>query len=206
MDEELGDPHWLLKPGHKHFKWSHTEFQEGASYVDYAGTFTVLKVYRDSMRVQYSGEEPVVLDDLSYRIGVVRKVGGETYRGLYLSIKLSSASLNAAVARMQGLRMGLYYVYVIRLRDSARRDRRVTYLGRRGMPCVYVGQTGKTVAERFADHLNGHKTNIRPYVLELLPELYEEYNPLPSREQAETVEAVLGEYLFSQGYTVLGGH
>src|SRR5881394_2765559 len=48
-------------------------------------------------------------------------------------------------------------------------------------PCVYVGMTGLTPEERFANHKAGIKdaSLVRGYGIRLLPELYEHLNPMP---------------------------
>ena len=74
-------------------------------------------------------------------------------------------------------------------------------------PCVYVGMTGLTVAERFTNHRNGYKSSwvVERYGDRLLPELYEHLNPMPY-EAAVEMEKDLAEDLRNQGYTVTGGH
>jgi hypothetical protein len=72
-----------------------------------------------------------------------------------------------------------------------------------GKPCVYVGMTGLSVAERFANHKRGHKGNV--FVLRfgtrLLPELFAHLNPMPY-EAAMTMERELAEELRAAGYGV----
>ena len=48
-------------------------------------------------------------------------------------------------------------------------------------PCVYVGMTGLTPEERFANHKAGTKAApvVKRYGLRLLPELYAHLNPMP---------------------------
>ena len=74
-------------------------------------------------------------------------------------------------------------------------------------PCVYVGMTGLTVDQRFANHINGHKSSwvVERYRDRLLPELYEHLNPMPY-EAAVQMEKDLAEDLRNDGYTVTGGH
>ena len=74
-------------------------------------------------------------------------------------------------------------------------------------PCVYVGMTGLTPEERFANHKAGTKAAwvVRRYGLRLLPELYEHLNPMPY-EAATQMEKDLAEDLRRAGYTVTGGH
>lgn len=95
-----------------------------------------------------------------------------------------------------------FYVYVIELSDEAgtRLDPR--------HPNVYVGSTGKTPEERFADHKAGGiyaRPKVRDYGLGLLPELYESLNPFPSRDEAEAAERALASELRDMGYRVHGG-
>jgi hypothetical protein len=74
-------------------------------------------------------------------------------------------------------------------------------------PCVYVGMTGLTPEERFANHKQGIKSAsvVKRHGLRLLPELYEHLNPMPF-EAAARMEADLAEDLRRAGYTVTGGH
>jgi hypothetical protein len=74
-------------------------------------------------------------------------------------------------------------------------------------PCVYVGMTGLTPEERFANHKAGRKAAsvVKRYGLRLLPELYEHLNPMPF-EAAVQMEMDLAEDLRRVGYTVTGGH
>ena len=73
-------------------------------------------------------------------------------------------------------------------------------------PCVYVGMTGLTVDQRFANHINGHKSSwvVERYRDRLLPELYEHLNPMPY-DAAVQMEKDLAEDLRNEGYTVTGG-
>ena len=74
-------------------------------------------------------------------------------------------------------------------------------------PCVYVGMTGLTVDQRFANHRNGYKSSwvVKKYGEGLMPELYEYLNPMPY-DAAVQMEKDLAEDLRNQGYTVTGGH
>lgn len=73
-------------------------------------------------------------------------------------------------------------------------------------PCVYVGLTGLSVEERFANHQAGHKSawTVKKYGIRLLPELFEYLNPMPY-EEAARMEKDLTADLRNQGYTVTGG-
>ncbi len=83
--------------------------------------------------------------------------------------------------------------------ENPKRDRK--------KPCVYVGMTGLTPKERFANHKAGTKAAwvVKRYGLRLLPELYEHLNPMPY-EPAAQMEKDLAEDLRRAGYTVTGGH
>ena len=74
-------------------------------------------------------------------------------------------------------------------------------------PCVYVGMTGLTPEERFANHKAGIKdaSLVKRYGLRLLPELYAHLNPMPF-EAAVQMEQDLADDLRWAGYTVKGGH
>ena len=74
-------------------------------------------------------------------------------------------------------------------------------------PCVYVGMTGLTPDERFANHKAGIKdaSLVKRFGLRLLPELYEHLNPMPF-EAAARMEVDLADDLRRAGYTVTGGH
>jgi hypothetical protein len=74
-------------------------------------------------------------------------------------------------------------------------------------PCLYVGMTGLTPEERFANHKAGIKdaSLVKRYGLRLLPELYEHLNPMPF-DAAAQMEMDLAEDLRRAGYTVTGGH
>ena len=78
---------------------------------------------------------------------------------------------------------------------------------RRGEPCVYVGMSGLTPEERFANHKQGIKAAavVQRYGLRLLPELYAHLNPMPY-EAAAQMEKDLAEDLRRDGYSVTGGH
>ena len=74
-------------------------------------------------------------------------------------------------------------------------------------PCVYLGMTGLTVEERFANHKAGIKSAavVKRYGVRLLPELFAHLNPMPF-EAAVLMEVDLAEDLRRAGYTVTGGH
>jgi hypothetical protein len=101
-------------------------------------------------------------------------------------------------------------VYVVLLNPAAGRLRsvRAANPGRDPKrPCVYVGMTGLTPEERFANHKQGIKSAsvVKRHGIRLLPELYEHLNPMPF-EAAAQMEQDLAEDLRRAGYTVTGGH
>jgi predicted GIY-YIG superfamily endonuclease len=100
-------------------------------------------------------------------------------------------------------------VYVIELDPAVLGERRFrarnpNYVD--GMPCVYVGMTGLSVEERFANHRAGYKSNryAHHYGLRLLPDLYECFNPMPF-EAARQMEKDLADELQENGYAVWQG-
>jgi hypothetical protein len=101
-------------------------------------------------------------------------------------------------------------VYVVLLAAAAGRIRTVRAANPRRdpkKPCVYVGMTGLTPEERFANHQAGIKgaSLVKRYGIRLLPELYAHLNPMPF-EAAARMEVDLAEDLRWAGYTVTGGH
>jgi len=74
---------------------------------------------------------------------------------------------------------------------------------RSGKPCVYVGMTGLDPDIRFDKHKAGIQANsyVQKYGLQLLPDLYEAYNPM-SYEDARTMEVELGILLREAGFGV----
>mgnify|MGYP000212177960 FL=1 len=73
-----------------------------------------------------------------------------------------------------------------------------------GNGCVYVGQSSREPTLRFEQHKEGYKSNkyAREYGIRLRPELYEKYNPIPTRKDAEEIEEMLGQQLRKQGIGV----
>ena len=101
-------------------------------------------------------------------------------------------------------------VYVVLLSPAVGRLRKVRLLNPKRnsrKPCVYVGLTGLTPDERFANHQQGIKSSlfVKRYGIRLVPELYEHLNPMPY-EAAAQMERDLTEDLRREGYTVVGGH
>src|SRR6187401_453460 len=77
----------------------------------------------------------------------------------------------------------------------------------RKKPCVYVGMTGLSPEERFANHKAGIKDAwvVKRFGVRLLLELYALLNPMPF-DAAAQMEKDLAEDLRRAGYTVTGGH
>jgi hypothetical protein len=101
-------------------------------------------------------------------------------------------------------------VYVVLLNQAVAKFRKVRAENPKAdpqKPCVYVGMTGLTPAERFANHKAGLKdaSLVKRYGIRLLPELYEHLNPMPF-EAAAAMEKDLAEDLRRAGFTVTGGH
>ena len=101
-------------------------------------------------------------------------------------------------------------VYVVLLDPAVGKNRKVRAANPdrdRKKPCVYVGMTGLTPEERFANHKAGVKDAwvVKRYGIGLLPELYAHLNPMPF-EAAAQMEMDLAEDLRRAGYTVTGGH
>jgi hypothetical protein len=101
-------------------------------------------------------------------------------------------------------------VYVVLLDSAAARHRKIKALNPNRnpkLPCVYVGLTGLTPDERFANHKAGIKSAwvVKRYGVRLLPELFAHLNPMPF-EAAAQMEIDLAEDLRRAGYTVTGGY
>jgi hypothetical protein len=103
-----------------------------------------------------------------------------------------------------------HHVYVVLLDPAVGKIRKVKLINPKRdpiKPCVYVGMTGLTPEERFANHKKGIKCSLlaKRYGIRLLSELYTYLNPMPY-EAAAQMEKDLTEDLRRAGYTVVGGH
>ena len=103
-----------------------------------------------------------------------------------------------------------HHVYVVLLDSAVGKNRKVRAANPKRdakEPCVYVGMTGLSPEERFANHQAGLKSAwvVHRYGLRLLPELYAHLNPMPF-DAAVQMEMDLAEDLRRAGYTVTGGH
>ena len=88
-------------------------------------------------------------------------------------------------------------VYVVYLRNP-KGDGKAGY---------YVGMTGLSPEQRFANHKAGIKSAsvVRKYGERLVPVLYEHLNPMTYKD-AVRLEAELAESLRKRGFVVFGGH
>lgn len=88
-------------------------------------------------------------------------------------------------------------VYVVYLRNP-NGDGRAGY---------YVGMTGLTPEQRFANHKAGIKAAsvVEKYGERLVPKLYEHLNPM-TFGAAQVMEVELAEELRKRGFVVFGGH
>ncbi len=100
-----------------------------------------------------------------------------------------------------------YYVYVIELSQDVANHKKFRvknpqYI--KGNMCVYVGQSVRKPSLRMEQHKEGYKSNTfaKKYGINLRPELFEKYNPIPSREDAEAIESMLAIQLKKRGYGV----
>jgi len=101
-------------------------------------------------------------------------------------------------------------VYVVLLDAAVRKLRKVRAANPKRdpkKPCVYVGMTGLTPEERFANHKAGLKAAsvVKRYGIRLLPEFYAHLNPMPYKAAVQ-MERDLADDLRRAGYTVTGGH
>ena len=92
---------------------------------------------------------------------------------------------------------GRHSVYVVYLRNP-RGDGKAGY---------YVGMTGLTPEQRFANHKAGIKAAriVKRCGERLVPRLYKHLNPMPYAK-AMQMEVDLAESLRKRGYVVFGGH
>jgi predicted GIY-YIG superfamily endonuclease len=76
-----------------------------------------------------------------------------------------------------------------------------------GQAGYYVGMTGLSPEQRFANHKQGLKAArvVRTFGERLVPKLYAHLNPMPY-EKARQMEAWLAESLRKRGFLVFGGH
>ncbi|MFL3014039.1 MAG: GIY-YIG nuclease family protein [Candidatus Neomarinimicrobiota bacterium] len=103
--------------------------------------------------------------------------------------------------------MAKYFVYVIELDSEVAnlkkvREKNPRYI--KGNGCFYVGQSSRPPKLRFEQHKEGYKSNkyAKYYGKKLRPDIYKKYNPIPTRDDALSIEAYLGKKLREKGATV----
>ena len=103
--------------------------------------------------------------------------------------------------------MAKYFVYVIELDPKVAdlrkfRAKNLQYI--KGNGCFYIGQSTRTPELRLEQHKEGYKSNkyAKYYGEKLRPDIYEKYNPIPTREDALSIEKYLGKKLKSKGAAV----
>lgn len=99
-----------------------------------------------------------------------------------------------------------FSVYVIALDPAVLDSRRFSDANpdyRPGKPCVYVGMTGKSPAERFEQHKSGYKSSRYPreYGRYIRWRLFEKFNPM-TYVKAQEKEVELAKDLRARGYAV----
>ena len=97
-------------------------------------------------------------------------------------------------------------VYVIELDKAVRANRRFANANpecRADRPCLYVGLTGRSPEERFAQHKAGIKAArfVRAYGIRLRPRLYGHHNPM-TYDDAQKMEVELARRLRKRGFAV----
>lgn len=94
------------------------------------------------------------------------------------------------------------FIYVIQLSEDVGRSPDPS------LPPVYVGQTGKTRADRFREHKIGYKRArvVHRYGIRLMPELYPCADPILSVNAAMQLEKWWADELRERGHLVKGGH
>ncbi len=100
-----------------------------------------------------------------------------------------------------------HHVYVIELDpavwEASAKFREANPQWRPGRECLYVGMTGLTPEQRFANHLAGVRSSrlVHRFALRLRPDLSEGLNPMTYAEAAR-MEKVLAKVLRGDGYGV----
>ena len=102
--------------------------------------------------------------------------------------------------------MTTHNVYVVELDAAVRFVRKFIAANpdcRDDKPCLYVGMTGLSPAERFENHKNGIKASsiVKRYGLRLRPWQYSRYNPMTYKD-AKKMEVALANRLRKRGFGV----
>ena len=92
--------------------------------------------------------------------------------------------------------MSKFFVYIIELDIEVSKLKKFrlknpNYLVK--SKCFYVGQTSRRPSLRFEQHKEGYKSNkyARIYGIQLRYDLFEKYNPIPTRKDAIQIERML---------------
>ena len=92
--------------------------------------------------------------------------------------------------------MRRFYVYVIELDIEVSRLKKFrlknpNYLVK--SKCFYIGQSSRKPSLRFEQHKEGYKSNryARLYGIQLRHDLFDKYNPIPTRNDAIEIETML---------------
>ena len=100
-----------------------------------------------------------------------------------------------------------YYCYVIELDPSISKNKifrfqNPNYINGKG--CFYIGQSFRKPEIRFEQHKEGDKANkyAKKFGLKLRPDLYDRYNPIPTRKDALDIERMLSLKLRASGIGV----
>jgi len=103
-------------------------------------------------------------------------------------------------------RLPQHSVYVIELDDAVRLEKKFQEKNpgaRLDKPCLYVGMTGLTPEERFANHKAGKKSSliVKKHGIRLRPRYFEDLNPM-TYEEAKAEEPALAARLRKRGFAV----
>jgi hypothetical protein len=107
---------------------------------------------------------------------------------------------------MTKIKTKTHNIYVVALDRSVLKVRRFAQANPNHDPqkaCLYVGMTGLTPDERYANHKRGYRASryVRKYGMFLRRKLYEKYNPM-TYEDAQKMEVELAQRLRAKGHAV----
>ena len=70
--------------------------------------------------------------------------------------------------------------------------------------CFYVGQTTHDPETRFKQHKAGYKANrfAKKYGIRLVPQIFNKFNPIAKRKEAEKIEQWIAKKLREKGHGV----
>ena len=101
-----------------------------------------------------------------------------------------------------------HHIYVIELKPELLREKKIAlanpgYRHREDRPLLYVGMTGRSPEERYAQHLRGYKASryTRDNCVRLRTDLFEHLNPM-TYDQAVEFEVSYANDLRRQGFAV----